>query len=685
MCSNCSRIGKACDYSLKLTWGGRPYKNKEKRKASPIFYPPPVLGPPTVVKFVASKFDKKLDIEPSGAPIHRHNAKTEEKDGKTVIKVEPNDKIEALLDSADIEAQGPDLIAHGSPLALHNSELFDSFINTVDPTSEGNQNIVHSPLFAELYENYSADIARTENSFPEEPKNFVTGSIHPTLLHKGPLQHTVAPSSLATPTHNDHEPFLLHSEDHDYAVMNSMAHVPRALTPLPELLMNVPHYRQLLHFWVNVAAVKLVPAPSHMYQDNPFKVLLPQIAMHYPGVLTTILAFSAKVRNSIDGVTQSQQGTIDQLLGRSCNELLKQLQDKKESTSDGTLASILLLSCYEVINSNDCEKHRTHIIGASQIISARRILQQPVSGSPTLDTDSDSFWSPDSSLSKFREESDMTFFLMRWFAYIDVLGALSSSRGRENYLRSYKTKGKYTPVVNMSTLDINSAYTGNHKTDIDYLLGFDVRLLPHFVNIALLIDEVERLGVEDADRTKLPIEIIAAALELKERFTQGYEDGEEKRQKTIDLLIESKLKVKKSNSPRSTRNINELVRHDNILRATNKLFFDTGLLNLYRRVLLLPRLSPLVQDLVETMAEVLEYGVELGSSAEICTIFCHFYSACETLDVLKRQFYFDRFSRLSRDGNLNATKSLVIMDRCWETGEDWITAANQLDIDLVLL
>lgn len=640
-----------------------------------------------MVKFVASK---NFDIKPSDASLPKfteggNDGKIEGSDGRIDFKVEPTVKLETLLDTSDDVTQSPDLIAHGSPLGLHNSEIFNSFINTFDPTDDENQDVVDSPFFADLYDNFSEDIARIENTFPEEPKKLVTSIIHPTLSDKTPLQDTVALSSLATPTHDDRKPFLLHNEEHPDAVMNSMAHIPPPLTPLPELLMKVPYYRQLLHFWVNVAAVNLVPAPSHMYQDNPFKVLLPQIAMHYPGVLTTILAFAARARSFMEGATRSHQGIIDQLLARSCNELLRQLQDKEESTSDGTLASILLLSCYEVINSNDFEKHRTHTAGANEIVSARRIKQHPVSDSPTFDDDSDSSELSDSSLSKLREESDIAFFLMRWYSYNDVLGALSSSRGRENYLRSYRRKGKYTPVVNMSTLDINSAYSGNRKTDIDYLLGFDVRLLPHFVNIALLIDEVELLQEEGADLTKLPIEIITAALELKERFTKGYEDGEEKRQKSIDLLIESKLKVKKSSSPHSTRKINELVQHDNILRATNKLFFDMGLLNIYRRVLLLPRQSPLVQDLVETMAEVLEYGVELGSSAEVCSIFCHFYAACETLNVLKRRFYFDRFTRLSRDGNLNATKSLLIMDRCWVTGEDWITAANQLDIDLVLL
>lgn len=699
VCANCARIDKECDYSLKLTWGGRPYKNKERRKATPFVDAPPKLETPCVLTFVNSQFDKNIGVKRESGEDSRPK--------RITIKQEPLEThatghLTFPGHNIDNTSHGLDHKSKGdSHIHLRNAEILNSFINThISESILGDstplQIPVQSPLLADFCDNYSADIARIENSFPEEPKsNFIAEFVQPSFWPRTPTR-TPSDESLSdknlhlvdTPTPPLTDPLGLHRsfEDEHDDMIKILNKIPPSLTPFPELLMNVPYYRQLLHFWINVAAPNLVPAPSHIYKDNPFKVLLPRMAMHYPGVLTTILAFAARARDRIDGVAQGHQEIIDLLLGRSCNELLKQLQDKEESTSDGTLAIILLLSCYEVVNSNDFEKHRTHTTGASQIVSARRVKLLRNGDSPGSDKDSDSSGSSNASLSKIRDESDIAFFLMRWFAYVDVLGALSSTRGRENYLRSYRSKGKYTPVENIPTLDINPSDTSNSKTDIDYLLGFDVRLLPHFINIALLIGNVETLmSDEKVDRDRLPIEIITEALELKERFTQGYEEGEEKRQKTIDLLIESKLKVKKSTSPRSAKNIKDLVQHDNILRATNKLFFDTGLLNLYRRVLLLPRLSPLVQDLADNMADILEYGVELGSPAEICTIFCHFCAACETLSPQRRQFFFERFSKLAHDGNINATKSLVIINRCWETGEDWITAANVLDIDLVLM
>lgn len=679
-CANCIRIGKPCDYSLKLTWGGRPFKNKERRKPA---FPEQVSRSDgqTVLAFVSNDMDTSKANGKAGVKPNRRSSTVQ-------VKKEPVNDSEVAPPAADapsstattytVVKSDEDSQFEYQSVNAGNSEIFSSFVATqmsqnMLTASEDSSITVHLPLLADLYDNYSADIARIESSFPEERPSVEYGhGFWPKRSSEEPEGQLVH-----TPTNPQNDPVNFYKDDETDALAQ-LNEIPPSLTPLPELLMNVPYYKLLLHFWVNVAAENLVPAPSHMYHDNPFKILLPQMAMHYPGVLTTILAFAARARSTLDGAGSDHQEIIDQLLGRSCNELLKQLQDKEESTSDGTLATILLLSCYEVVNSNDFEKHRTHTTGASQIISARRIKAPDSPGSD----DSDSVHSSGLLIVKIKDESDIAFFLMRWFAYVDVLGALSSTRGRENYLRAYRKRGKYTPVESIFHIDVNSAYTRGHRTDIDYLLGFDVRLLPHFINIALLIGEVEGMG---ADTSKLPIEIITAALELKERFTQGYEEGEEKRQKTIDLMIESRLKVKKSTSPRSARNIKELVDHDNILRATNKLFFDMGLLNLYRRVLLLPRLSPLVQDLADNMAEVLEYGVELRSPAEICTIFCHFCAGCETLDQYKRQFFFERFTKLAHDGNINATKSLVIMNRCWETGEDWITAANALDIDLVLM
>lgn len=472
-------------------------------------------------------------------------------------------------------------------------------------------------------------------------------------------------------------------DDNDILTPSELSEsIPPLLIPLPEILIEVPFYRNLMHFWVNVASQNLVPAPSYIYSDNPFKVLLPQMAMEYPSILTTLLAFAASIRSLLLGPDNVPTEIVEQLLARSCNELLKLLKDKDEATSDGTLATVLLLSCYESFQSNDFDRHRTHALGARQIVMARKCFLS--CGSPESDKSSSSSISSKSSKGK---ESDIAFFLMRWFIYVDVMGALSATKNSHKYLTS--ENGHYQPiesVANLTDLD-SSSIEVDRKSDIDHLLGFDIRVLPQLTDIALLIRKSESyIEQAGAGCSSLPITIITAALEVKESITSAYEIGEARRQAKLDSIIDYKIQRKKeSQKTDSPPNLSNIMQQYDILRATNKIFCDMGLLNLYRRVLRVPRESPIIQDLAEGIGLILESTIESKSSAEICSIFCLFCAACETLDPNMRALFYNRFTKLTEMGNINAMKSLQIMSRCWDTGEDWIVASKELDIDVALL
>ncbi|GEQ71837.1 hypothetical protein JCM33374_g5523 [Metschnikowia sp. JCM 33374] len=524
-------------------------------------------------------------------------------------------------------------------------------------------------------DSFSADLARIERAFPTSPKSpFFKTLYGQSPPRKESLDADILEMELVAIINQASQrsgQVLLNQNQLRESALASHS-IPPSIVPLPEILLKVPYYRQLLHFWVNVAADNLVPAP-YLYKDNPFKKILPQMAMHCPSVLTTILAFAARARDDLEGSPGTHSKIIDQLLGRSCDELLKQLQDSSKQTSDGTFATSLLLSSFEVVHSNDFDKHRAHATGAAQIMVARTRKSRSMGDSPSNDTDDVQSVSSKSSLTR-RNESDIAFFLSRWFMYVDVIGALSSTRDRGKYLRTYRNSEQYTPVESIPHLE-----TDDSERDIDFLLGFDPKLLPHFVNISLLIDEVEKyMGMPSVDPTCLPQYILAAALELKDKFLKSYEAGETKRSLIFDQMIERNGKFATSRSK-------DLMTKDNILRSTNRLYYNTGLLNLYRRVLLLPRSSPLVQDLIAEMTEIFEFYIEPCSAAQVCTIFCLFCAGCENLNETKREFYCQRFQGLAERHNMNAAKSLVIMSRCWQTGEDWITAANMLDIDLVLM
>jgi Protein of unknown function (DUF3468). len=272
---------------------------------------------------------------------------------------------------------------------------------------------------------------------------------------------------------------------------------------------------------------------------------------------------------------------------------------------------------------------------------------------------------------------------------MDIIGAISASKVSTNYLspEEVKLRGDISGMMaNIHESDFETI-KNDPKKDIDHLLGFDAKLLPHLANIASLISETDQfLETPGADVKALPIAIVVKALEVKDNLSKEYENGEEKRKQKLDAIIDDKIQQKKqSSSVYSPPNLHSLYHHNNILRCTNKMFYDMGMISLYRRVLRVPRESPIVQELANGIGYALRDNIESTTPAEICTIFCLFTAACETLDTELQKFFDDRFTNLRAMGNLNAFKGQQIMRRCWKTGQDWVDASKSLNIDIAIM
>lgn len=583
---------------------------------------------------------------------------------------------------------------------IRNSDMLNHYIQSHDDKSsipDSFTGVDHDVTFSNRFEDntntyhfddYSKDLAKIEAVTPKSPQNFIPDSLEElrSLFRGATRKRTYEESEdNIIELDDDHSISMeLSSQASDSLLLTHVptpsevfSQVPPPLTPFPELLLRVPFYRSLMHFWVHVASLHLVPAPSHVYLDNPFKVILPQMAMEYPAILTTLLAFSASAKLLLTGLKDVPQIIIDQLLARSCNELLKLLKDKKEATSDATLATVLMLSSYEAFNSINFERSRAHTVGARQIVNARRLILPKADEVNSPDSDKSS----ESSGLVRGEESDIAYFLMRWFVYLDVIGALSATKNAHNYLttRNYIDEGSHSieiPPENAEHLPIDP------KRDIDHLLGFDVNFLPLFSDVVLLIRKTDSY-VEKLGGSSLPILIISKALELRDSIIRAYEFGEARRDITMDIIKDNEDDKKGPKRPPTA--VKNLIHQHMILRCTNKVFCDMALLNLYRRVLLIPRESIIIQKLAKGIAKIIEENIEPKSTAEICSIFCLFCAACEVLDHDVRTFFEQRFTNMVKTGNTNAAKSLEIMNRCWQTGESWIQASKELDIDLMLL
>lgn len=560
-CTSCLKANASCDYSLKLTWGGRPYKNAERRKASQVHVVPPNstdkkgASKPGEITFVPSAYgtsasstkSASLDSQLAGAQLESDSRSFQGHYVTSGVIVSPSLATSMSATSSNRSDSMQSDEAKAEPYEDKNISTLlqmpdmndvvipDEHLNHIPSISNGGSPSSLSGLLNLMSQDLTDHVEHIESHVRSEdlPRTWKRD----TPEESNALVRSPSSSYLSPPVSMGSDPLLRYHSLLSNPAMEEASHawqklysIPAQLTPLPDILLKVPSYRELLRFWVEVASNDLVPAPSHLYTDNPFKVLVPQMAMRYPGVLTTVLAFAARWRSCLmnDLDDSDTMELVEQLLNRSCNELLKQLQNEKEATSDGALLTALLLSCYEVVNSNDIDKHRTHTIGASQIVLARSASQESQSTSPSSD-DSDS---SDRSLAMVfqRDESNTAFFLTRWFFYVDVLGALSTTRGQDKYLRGYRNGSHYAPVDTLQ-MPFGNSHNLDPKGDIDFFMGFDARIIPHLINIALLIREVERLeSTAEDEALSLPVWLVTAALETKEKLNETHTAGEARRQ-----------------------------------------------------------------------------------------------------------------------------------------------------------
>lgn len=673
-CQYCVKRNVECDYSLKLVWGGRPYKSRRKIRAVEE------NNSESSLNFGRAQTGETQEpIWNINTPISTYSLRdTTATPSLLVQKQGQGNEFQSMitkkspqLGMSRLEKTFDRLTAGEMSLQLGNVNILQEYILNTDLAS------VKSELEKSL-DSYSEDLATTEAYLARPQSNFISDPIS-MIRSRRPYILDVNASDDDHEEEEDeeedededekkeyenggqhqlsvHRQQSLHLNLHLNLPLHLLLHqpkmfidIPRSLQPLPSLLLEVPYYRNLMHFWVNHASEHLVPAPPKMYGENPFKVLLSQMAMVYPSVLTTLLAFAAKMRSLLIGVEYLPVDVIDLLLARSCSELINLLENESTSTSDEALATALLLSCYEIFDSKDFSRHRIHTMGARQIVMARSL--KPLGKSPLTGSD-----------------KNVPFFLLRWFVYMDVIGALSATQKSEAYLPAQGDIEIYEPVSTLS--NVSRSYQESSSFKIDPLMGFELKLLTSFAQITVLARKAEafisQFRSQTTDKIALPADLVSEALSLKDVLHNL-------------CLEENNLIIESQNESNSAE-----YQSMEILKCTNTLFSITGIIHLYRRVLQVPRDSPLVQNLAYTIGKLGMDMVPPTSTTGTCCIFCFFTAACETLDPSLQIHFEYRFRAMSEKGNINAKKGLTIMRQCWASGDDWIEAARRYNIDFAL-
>ena len=203
----------------------------------------------------------------------------------------------------------------------------------------------------------------------------------------------------------------------------------------------------------------------------------------------------------------------------------------------------------------------------------------------------------------------VSYFLSRWFAYLDVLGSLSGANNDQ-------------PVFIGDYWVDDDADEGGYSFQIDCLLGFTSRCISILAQVAELarICDGERINPDGVilDNWRPPDARRAEAerlkLDLQESRTRQYpgccphhHDGEEDEEGRDSVEME----------------------------ATNAAFHWAGLVHLNRRVLGKKSTDPEVQMAVKEIVNALD-RVRKGSTAEACLLFPMFTAGCDALQSDQR-------------------------------------------------
>lgn len=191
--------------------------------------------------------------------------------------------------------------------------------------------------------------------------------------------------------------------------------IPRAFEPLPSKLLENPMNLLYFHHFIDHTAGCLVP---HNCSSNPFKSILPQMAVQDDNLLNLLLAYSASHRARL--LRQPEPAVRIALWVRDIFPHLRMaLDNPSEIISNSNLATAIMLASLEIISPKAFGVEvpwQNHLDTARQMIAAR-------GGPHKVKTAS--------------RGDKVSSFLWSWFAYLDVLGSLSGGKANSSTLVSF--------------------------------------------------------------------------------------------------------------------------------------------------------------------------------------------------------------------------------------------------------
>ena len=422
--------------------------------------------------------------------------------------------------------------------------------------------------------------------------------------------------------------------------------IPTKLEPLPATLTENPMNLLYFHHFLNHTAKILVP---HDCPENPFRTILPKMAVENSNLLNLMLAYSACHRARLLGHREPIKRIAHWV--RDVFPSLRQTLEETENTqiSNANLATAIMLASLEIISPSSFGipiHWQAHLGVARGIIRAR--------GGPH-------------SVSR---KDPVMFFLTRWLAYLDVLGSLSARSGEDPLYEANYWQSSYdgTSAKELSLTDDDGDDDDDYT--IDCLLGFTTRCVYILAQIASLARQVAPFRINS--ETGRINEEWQPSLDIRRKADKLKIDLEKARKHELRPCHHHSPVLPRATltyaPPPSNQEAEESL-------ATNEAFHWTGKVHLLRRVYNIPRSNPEVQEAVNNIISKMHTLRELGS-AEACSLFPMFTAGVETDDNLQRAQVLSKLKGAEGLGMMQVTRARKILEECSRTGANWETLVN---------
>ncbi|KAI4193232.1 MAG: hypothetical protein LQ350_008410 [Teloschistes chrysophthalmus] len=421
--------------------------------------------------------------------------------------------------------------------------------------------------------------------------------------------------------------------------------IPRALTPLPPILQDNPMNLLYFHHFLNHTARILVP---HDCAANPFKSILPQMAVRDDNLLHLLLAYSASHRALLLKHPEPAN-RIATWVKDVFPTLRRALEDPDHHITNSNLATAIMLASLEIISPNAFEvtvSWQTHLTVARRMILAR--------GGPE----------------SVHRKDKVSYFLSRWFAYLDVLGSLSGGIKTSDTTTSPLSSGIY-----WANTDADDDF------QIDCLLGFTSRCVSILARIAELARQCdgERIDPNTGDikedwqpSEETVREAEQLKLDLQDARMHRYKGCPHRPSSSSSPSAASSAAYPASSSSSSARKDSEAGWGLLEMVATNEAFHWAGLVHLNRRILGKRSEDLEVQISVREIVSAL-YKVRKGGTAEACLLFPMFTAGCDARERGQREVIMERLRCVEETGMTQVHKARTLIEKVWETGRPWET------------